>query len=157
MEEMKPLRDLPLTLDINGVRVSGRIVAVWPNDIIVELLGPVGAGRRTGSHVPHFAMYPQNRYATNEGSQTTGLTDRGRQCADNHLRALYTQARRRGGKLKQSTLFPVACHQCGANVRVLCGSEWYEGPKPEQSVTCPVCKQSSMFALQGELLDVEVA
>jgi hypothetical protein len=90
--EPTPLRNLPIEIFVDGVPITGLITALYPNDLTVEITQPV-KDLRTGVHVPHFAMYPQNRLATYENGKTTAITERGRQRAEDLLRVLYEYSR----------------------------------------------------------------
>ena len=83
---------------VNGVTVTGEIVALATNDITVRLVGPLGCrgiGKSRGLHVPHFAMaYRPNWLADDSGD----LTERGLLKAQELLAELYTenQSRNKG-------------------------------------------------------------
>ena len=62
-------------IDVGDVTVVGMIDFVTPQDVSVVITSH-GAGRRNGTHVPAFAMYPVNRLALYEGNQTTAITPR---------------------------------------------------------------------------------
>lgn len=87
-----PLRDIPLQITVGPMVVTGRIVALYPNDITVEITSPY-SGLRTGAHVPYFMMAPVNWLANFDGESTTAITERGRVRADAMLRELYDRAR----------------------------------------------------------------
>ena len=89
-----PLRHLPLQVTVDGVLVTGEIVALYPNDIEVEIKAPF-SGLKSGLHVPHFAMHEANRLATTVGLETYRITGRGREKAESLLRGLYDFARGR--------------------------------------------------------------
>lgn len=84
----EPLRNIPLDITVDGVRVTGFIAHLWDNDLTVVITSH-GAGRRNGRHIPYFAMYPAYRFAVCEGKRTTGITSRGQQRAESLLRELY--------------------------------------------------------------------
>jgi hypothetical protein len=88
MNEPRPLRGIPLEITVDGVTVSGFIDFLWVNDLTVVITSH-GPGRRNGTHVPHFAMYPMNYLASYEGKRTTAITPRGQQRAESLLRELY--------------------------------------------------------------------
>ncbi len=92
MGEPRPLRGIPLEIVVDGVAVTGIIDFLWPNGLSVVITSH-GPGRRNGTHVPHFAMYPMNRLAKFEGRQTTAITPRGQQRAEALLRELYENPR----------------------------------------------------------------
>lgn len=101
MSELRPLRGIPLEIVVDGVAVTGIIDFLWPNDLSVVITSH-GPGRRNGTHVPHFAMYPVNWLAQYEGRRTIAITPRGQQRAESLLRELYensslTEIRGAGG------------------------------------------------------------
>lgn len=79
-----PLEHIPLHIEVDGIRVEGEIVKLWPSDMIVQL-GDQGSSL----HVPHFAMGPVCRLATDDGTSTLVITRRGQQRAESLLRELY--------------------------------------------------------------------
>jgi hypothetical protein len=82
-----PLENIPLCISVNGVEVTGTILSLFPNDIEVAI---ASTGKHKGLHVPYFAMYEQNRFATTDRlGNTAGITERGRQRAEELLKELY--------------------------------------------------------------------
>lgn len=85
---LKPEKNIPIETLVDGVRVTGLITHLYPNDMSIEITSPA-SGWGTGLHVPHFAMYECNWLATHDGRRTVALTERGRSRADCMLRQLY--------------------------------------------------------------------
>jgi hypothetical protein len=90
-----PLKNITVTTVADGVELSGVITAVRPNEMSVVITSPV-AGLGTDLHVPHFAMYPGNWLATDDGHRTRALTERGQRRAEDLLRELYAHSQGRG-------------------------------------------------------------
>jgi len=90
--EPKPLRNIPLEITVDGVKVEGFIDYLYPNDMTVVITSHE-AGRRHGTHVPHFTDYPMNRLALSDGKRTTTITPRGQERAEWLLRELYQNPR----------------------------------------------------------------
>ncbi len=88
MSAPRPLRGIPLQISVEGVAVTGFIDYLFVNDLTVVITSH-GAGRRKGTHVPHFAMYKVNWLAESAGNRTTAITPRGQQRAEALLRELY--------------------------------------------------------------------
>jgi hypothetical protein len=89
----EPLRNIPIQIVIDGVKVYGEILSARFNDISVVIHSPV-SGLGTGLHVPWFRNgYPQFALATR-----TALTERGAREANWLLKELYDFSRgRRSG------------------------------------------------------------
>jgi hypothetical protein len=89
----EPLRNIPITIVVDGIEVNGEILWARFNDISVVIQSPV-SGLGTGLHVPWFRYgYPQFALATRDA-----LTDRGTREAKWMLKELYdySQGRRSG-------------------------------------------------------------
>ena len=82
------LRSIPISLQVEDVNIRGEVVCLLPNEFVVEITYPVG-GRWLPLHLPHFAMARQNWYATVDGWQTTGLSQKGMRRAIDLLLDLY--------------------------------------------------------------------
>jgi hypothetical protein len=82
------LRSIPISLQVEDVNIRGEVVCLLPNELVVEITYPVG-GRWLPLHLPHFAMARQNWYATVDGWQTTGLSQKGVRRAVELLMDLY--------------------------------------------------------------------
>lgn len=91
MAVRQPLRDIPVQITVDNVVVTGRITALYPNDITVEITSPY-QGVRNGAHIPYFLMARENWLATFAGEATTAITERGRARAEGMLRELYEHA-----------------------------------------------------------------
>jgi len=90
--EPKPLRNIPLEITVDGVKVEGFIDYLYPNDMTIVITSHE-AGRRHATHVPHFADYPMNRLALSDGKRTTTITPREQERAEWLLRELYQNPR----------------------------------------------------------------
>jgi hypothetical protein len=82
-----PLRNVPIAIDVDGVEVRGTIHALYPNDVTVIMTSPV-AGLSSGTHIPYFAM-PARAVGILDGRRTKGLTGYGKQCVEQLLRRCY--------------------------------------------------------------------
>ena len=81
-----PLRDIPVSIVVDGVEVRGKIVCLYPNDITVEITDPV-AGLSSGVHIPHFAM------GARSVATSVAPTAYGRETAERLLKAIYDHSR----------------------------------------------------------------
>ena len=97
-KEITPLRNIPIRITVDDRIVVGEIIAVWPNDMVVEIAQAIsGRKLRTSLHVPHFAMHRINWLATMDKElRTTALTERGRERAKSLLLELYDRCRGKG-------------------------------------------------------------
>jgi hypothetical protein len=82
--------DIPIDITVGDAHVTGRITYLSSSDIMV-VIDSDGTGRKNGTHVPHFAMYPMNRLSTWIDDRIT-ITARGRQRATALLLELFENA-----------------------------------------------------------------
>lgn len=73
---------IEITLD--GQSISGRIVFLAPNDIVIEIMAPFD-GFRSGLHIPYFAMGDHSRHFMADGR----ISDRGKRTAQDTLKEIY--------------------------------------------------------------------
>lgn len=87
------LRNIPITIVVDDIEISGEILFARFNDMSVVIHSPV-SGLGTGLHVPWFRYgYPQFALATRNG-----LTERGTREAKWLLKELYDYSKgRRSG------------------------------------------------------------
>jgi hypothetical protein len=90
---MIPLRGISISTMVDGVEVYGEIVSLYPNDITVALIAPVG-GLSCGLHVPYFAM-GHHPVATSHAGRTIAITAHGQRSAEWLLKQTYDYSRGR--------------------------------------------------------------
>lgn len=86
-----PLRNVPLSVVVDGVEVHGLITYLHLNDMTVEITEPV-AGLFSCLHIPYFAM-GVHAVATATKRQTAAITDYGWESAQWLLTAIYNHSR----------------------------------------------------------------
>jgi hypothetical protein len=83
------LENLPLSISVDGVAVTGLIVSLYSNDVTVTMTSPVN-GPTKGLHVPYFAMR-LHKLTVDEGRTTISL--HGQKLAESILKELFVSSR----------------------------------------------------------------
>jgi hypothetical protein len=91
---LAPLRNIAIAITVEGVRVTGEIVTLYPNDLNVIITSPI-SGLGTGLHVPHFAMGAK-ALATMRGYTTDAINEHGQRQAERLLGELYAHTQGKG-------------------------------------------------------------
>jgi hypothetical protein len=88
MRNLLPLRNIPISITVDGVEVHGEILSLHPNDISVVITSPV-SGLGNAVHIPHRHGAP----CRVDGWQTKAVTAYGRATAEWLLARLYEYSR----------------------------------------------------------------